>query len=104
MGALEGGGGGAPVSHVNFKKSQNPMSLDSPCPVISPLGASHVPCRFYEMTHVVSLIFVIITWLYWHVDSRNAYVAVSSLGVKDHEIGAGWGYLRLQCKFMKSVH
>ena len=54
LGALDGG---SPMSHVDFKKSQCPVSLRLPCPV-SPLRYPNVACRFLEMAHVVSFILI----------------------------------------------
>ena len=44
MGPLTGGGGGVPMSHVESKKCQCPLSLIWPCHM-SPLRCSHVACR-----------------------------------------------------------
>ena len=57
MGAFDGG---SPMSHVDLRKSQCPMSLNLPCPM-SPLRYPNVACRFSEMVHVVSLIQIVMS-------------------------------------------
>ena len=52
VGALDGG---SPMLHIDFKKSQCPMSLNLPCPM-SPLRYPNVASQFKEMAHVVSVI------------------------------------------------
>ena len=64
--------GGVPMSHVDFKERQRPMSLKSPCPLI-PLRTSNVDlyCVTYFNSYVTYCRMSILRNAHCHVEFKD---------------------------------
>ena len=81
-GALDGR---SPMPHVDFKKSQCPMSLNLSCPMSSLLDTSMLHVDFKKWSCRVTYFNFQVTRLYVASILRNGHVALPIFGVKGIE-------------------